>query len=582
MKAIILFFILSNSHAYLIDAKGTDGTDGKDGADSSNQYAPGQDAGPSTTGRNGKLVDITLSTTDETIQISGSHSGIFRPNERETLIIDARGGKGGNGGNGGRGYNGDNGRSGSSSHTPNVPGQNGEDGQNGSHGGQASAGSAGGNGGTVQITVGEDDLYLLGVVATPQVSGGRGGTGGRGGVGGRGGAGGSGGSGHTWQEPYADTCQKMGTRPGRENCSTSISGNGVASRTCSQTTETYYYTESCTKYRTRQSSSGSSGSSGRDGLTMPNAPNGRDGQKGSYVFRVLKRDGTVSEYSGTFDLELISFQIESELGNTFFEPEEIITLNSIQIKNNGPMPSPAGKISLFSDKILGHLPKRISSQIFLPRIEPGQTVILKSAIQFPIPEVLGPDEIVKKAMFGIQAKLGGLSRTLSRFAFQIEKAIRYPVELLSLTGNQTLAPGERQGFDWAVKNHGKKTLSKEDGRVVYISFSAKPLKGLRAEELIMESGGGFETPTRFDRTKSLTLLPERVFTSNSENQINLMFSENTEAFEKASLTASLYLEKLRQKNSFSKVGEASLEIRSGKKYTPQKDSEILLVIGEKL
>jgi hypothetical protein len=151
----------------------------------------------------------------------------------------------------------------------------------------------GGNAGNIFITVAENDLDLL-VACKWNTSGGRGGASGTHGMPGDGGIGGRGGNGCTWTERYGD--------------------------------RTYY----------RQRAPGAPGAQGVQGA-QPSSylMGGRGGKEGSIQIRVLNNDLTEGTYGGTYELEVVSFDVLDENDDGINEPGEYLLVRNIKVKNKG-------------------------------------------------------------------------------------------------------------------------------------------------------------------------------------------------------------------------------------------------------
>ncbi len=136
---------------------------------------------------------------DETIRISGSHSGHLSYDGSLSILAKGRNGRHGKIGADGRdGSPGFNGRSATSI----IPGSNGGPGEDGTDGKPGTHGENAGDGGSIEITVQDDDRALLDAVVETTVSAGTPGHAGRHGRAGKGGRGGYGGSSYTWYESY--------------------------------------------------------------------------------------------------------------------------------------------------------------------------------------------------------------------------------------------------------------------------------------------------------------------------------------------------------------------------------------------
>ena len=259
------------------------------------------------------------------------------------LFIDGHGGSGGNGGRAGNGGPGSQGYRGRNA-TRYSSGTNGGPGGDGGDAGQPSDGKDGGDGANVKLIIDHAETGLL-MLVKGNLVGGDLGFAGEAGRGGRGGAGGPGGSSYHWTE----------TRTSRD------SNGNTTTRTVMR--------------------SNPGGISGRIGsqtvgrlITEPEMPS--PGRTGQLTINVRDSAGNFHIYACPFDLELVTFDIASEYD--VLEPDSIVSVDQIVIRNCGGMPTPANytvRVFLAPDKWL------ISDEVdvVLHRsLKPGETYTFKN------------------------------------------------------------------------------------------------------------------------------------------------------------------------------------------------------------
>jgi hypothetical protein len=245
-----------------------------------------------------------------------------------TLSIAARGGDGGDGGHGGRGADGHPGHDGRDA-TRHSHGTDGGPGGPGGCGGDGGSGGAAGSGAPVVLSVPQEDMDLLMLVCSVDVSPGRPGAGGCGGSGGSGGPGGRGGSSYSWTESVERT--RTVQRDGRSE------------------TETY------TDHVHHWHPGGSSGCNGRDGSSGSRGSSGSPGAPGSYAIQVLQQQQKQQDWGGGGRSVPVSFTAPDRyniivsqfepLGSEdgILEPGEEFTLRALTLVNNGAMPTPSAQ-----------------------------------------------------------------------------------------------------------------------------------------------------------------------------------------------------------------------------------------------
>ncbi|QDT09795.1 hypothetical protein [Planctomycetes bacterium K23_9] len=433
-----------------IEVFGRDGANGRDGR---SYYQPprgpgvnghrGGDATPATRGQNAGAVDIQL-----------AYSGGDRDSGRLILngIVDTAddpprdvstpvaigdsgyvyilgiGGKGGNGGRGGNGQPGSKGYRGRNA-TRFSSGGNGGPGGHGGNAGNPTDGVDGGTGADVTLTVGQWDQGLL-MLVKGNLAGGDIGFAGEQGRGGKGGKGGDGGSSYHWTE-----------------------------------TRTYRDSKGNTRTRTvfRSNPGGHRGRSGSDGAgSIYRAKDGSPGCPGLLQIEVTDLDGRVGRYDSPYDLELNSFDIVGEY--SVLEPDSIVSVDNLTIRNCGGMPTPPNydlRFFLNSDQWILHDDQ--SLQLRQSIAPGGRHTFDTQGLKFRI-----GDHVVdrpRRRPFQLRHWIdphatmeSGINRPFRQFENGELARIRFPVELTAVTCLNSLAPGESTRVIWAITNVGEETF----------------------------------------------------------------------------------------------------------------------------
>lgn len=429
------------------------GAPGRDGRDGASYHTPplgagadgqrGGDASPAVAGQDAGNLSMQLSyrggsRDSGVVAIDGR---LDSPSLRDAVIthdasigtsgcvfIQAPGGKGGDGGRGGDGQPGSRGSSGRDA-TRYSSGGDGGPGGDGGDAGNPSDGADGGSGGNVLLTVGREQLGLL-MLVKGNLGGGDIGFAGQPGQGGRRGDGGPGGSSCHW-------------------------------------TETKSYTDAQGKRQTRivhhSNPGGSRGRDGRAGASSSyRARDGAQGSAGQLRIEVIGGDRTPQYYGSPFELELVSLDIASEYD--LLEPDSLVSLDQIVVRNCGGMPTPDNytmRIRLASDRWI------LSDDVDLVMhraLEPGEThAFLGRGLQFRIGDFV--IETPRRRSFRLHHQVrpqawieSGIHRPFRGFGWDEEIRVEFPVELTPVSCLGSLAPGESTRLIWAVTNRSSETL----------------------------------------------------------------------------------------------------------------------------
>lgn len=433
-----------------IDVRGSDGRNGHDGTNHFNsppspgtRGTRGGDATDAVPGQNAGRVQLNLSYRGdrETLLIRGAavRSGQsphefddIKPIGRDGyLFVQANGGKGGNGGRGGDGGPGSQGSRGRNA-TRFTSGTNGGPGGDGGDAGNPTDGQPGGDGGVVVVDVHEADQGLL-MLVKGNLAGGDLGFAGEPGRGGRGGPGGRGGSSYHWTE-----------------------------------TQSYRDSEGRTQTRTimRSNPGGLNGPSGRDGSpSRYRAGDAWAGNAGSFKIVVVNDAGHASHYDSPFDLELETFDVASEY--SVLEPDSLVSLDNVTIRNGGGMPTPPGymiRIYLEDDDWIDCDGVDL---VLSQSLAPEETYTFADrGLRFRINDYVVDDP--RKRSFRLrhlvspQATMeSGIGRPFRNFENGEEMRVRFPIELVAVTCLNSLAPGESTRVIWGVTNVGEETFDQK-------------------------------------------------------------------------------------------------------------------------
>ncbi len=470
------------------------------------------------------------------------------------LFIQATGGKGGNGGRGGDGGPGAKGSSGMNA-TRYSSGTDGGPGGNGGNAGNPTDGAGGGSGGNVTLTVDHHQQGLL-MLVKGNLAGGDIGFAGERGRGGKGGSGGRGGSSYHWTESRSYTDSK---------------GNR-------QTRTTFH-----------SNPGGRDGRSGRHGA--PSAYRARDGQPGNVgqlrIF-VIGEHGDRVEYPAPYDLELVTFDIAHE--NEVLEPDSLISIDRIMVRNVGAMPTPANytiRVFLESDRWLIH----DGVDLVMHRaIEPGDSHrFVDCGLRVRIGDYVVDEP--RKRPFRLrhtvapQARMeSGIARPFRQFFFGEQIDVRFPVELTPLTSLNSLAPGETTRLIWAVKNVSSETF---DQKYLYraVRSNLRLVSGdMESRHVVFFDGDDapFDLLQADYRRPVSELRPGDTFLI--ETRIGI--SENSDVVPYQGFAVAVDLDLQRPKSSqhhqqYRRVDSRKAFIRVSERYLREPNSRFLLIANQK-
>lgn len=433
-----------------IDVRGLDGRNAHDGQSHFNpppspgtRGMRGGDATEAAPGQHAGAVQLSLSYLGdrETVMIHGSArqggKSLQKLDEPKPIgragyiFVQGSGGKGGNGGRGGDGGPGSQGYRGRNA-TRFTSGTNGGPGGDGGDAGNPTDGKPGGDGGDVVVGVNQSDQGLL-MLVKGNLVGGILGFAGEPGRGGRGGPGGRGGSSYHWTE-----------------------------------TRSYRDSQGRTQTRTimRSNPGGLNGPAGRDGAASRyRARDAWAGNTGKFKIVVFDDDGHETHYDSPFDLELVTFDVASEY--TILEPDSLVSLDNVTVRNCGGMPTPPGymiRIYLEDDDWIDCDGVDL---VLSQSIAPEETYTFDArGLRFRLGDYIVDDP--RKRSFRLrhlanpQATMeSGIGRPFRNFENGEDLHVRFPIELVAITCLNSLAPGESTRMIWGVTNVGEETFDQK-------------------------------------------------------------------------------------------------------------------------
>ncbi|CAH1783233.1 unnamed protein product [Owenia fusiformis] len=344
-----------------------------------------------------------------------------------------KGGTGGTGGAGGRGGSGGHGRNGSDSHTTGGRGGSGGrggDGGPGGRGGQGGPGGPGGRGGdagaggNINIAVYDPALMMLCAIDCRAGNAGAGGDSGNGGPGGQGGAGGSGGSGGSGGR---------GGPSGKRSNGSHISSGSSGSR----------------------GFSGSSGSRGHNGQTGPCGPPGQYGttaEHGSILWTLLDpaTRQPVLNTGRRYEVETLGYQVNSQIDDGIYEPNERIFISNLTLQNYGGMfLPPNGVVHFPSTKTVNFEPITHS----LPRLNQGESCVVPTTFvgrvyDIPSPNQAGPYHGTAE----FKSRVHLLNRPFDKGFYSTTLEVQYPIKIDSIEGPTHLGRGEEGLLQVTLRN----------------------------------------------------------------------------------------------------------------------------------
>ena len=470
------------------------------------------------------------------------------------LFINVAGGKGGNGGRAGDGQPGSAGARGRDA-TRFSNGTDGGDGGAGGDAGSPSDGASGGDAGDVTLQVRQSDLGLL-MLIKGNLSGGDIGFAGEPGIGGKGGPGGPGGRGYHWTTTSTFTDSKGNT----------------------QTRTHHHYNPG-----------GSDGRSGRNGY--PSSYRAKDGQPGSagrLRIVVANQDGSTAEYRAPYDLQLVDFDVAGE--SDVFEPDSLISIDNIVIRNTGGMPTPEN---------------------YLIRIyHPSDDWLFSDGVDLILPRSLAPDETHIFNNQGLRLRLGdqvadsprrrsfrlhqsisprasmesGIGRPFRQFENSQQIKLQFPVELLAITSLNSIAPGESTRVIWGVTNVSEETF---DQKYLYraIQSSIRLIGGdIALEHLAFfdTDDDPFDLQSRAFTKRIQELRPGQ--TQFFETRIGVKPHASVVAYQGFSLGVGLDLQRPKssaESDKYRCVDYRQTLIRVAERYLREQGSRFLLIANEK-
>ncbi|MGB7342922.1 MAG: hypothetical protein WBD20_01805 [Pirellulaceae bacterium] len=559
-----------------IDVLGRDGANGRDGR---SFFQPprgagvngqrGGDATPAVPGQHAGAVDVRLTYShgdreSGKLQINGVVDTADDPprdvsvpvaiGESGYVYIRGIGGKGGDGGHGGNGQPGSEGYRGRNA-TRYSSGGNGGPGGHGGNAGNPTDGAPGGQGADVRLTVGEQDQGLL-MLVKGNLAGGDIGFAGKPGRGGKGGSGGPGGSSYHWTE-----------------------------------TKTYRDSQGNTRTRTvfRSNPGGSRGRNGSDGASsFYRAKDAIPGLPGRLMIEVVGEGGRVDRFDSPYDLELISFDIVGEYD--ILEPDSLVAVENVTIRNSGGMPTPANyDVRFFLDTDEWVL--QDDRHLFLQHaIDSDEYYTFEAqGLLFRI-----GDHVVdhpRRRPFRLRHWIdphatmeSGIHRPFTDFENGELATIQFPVELTAITCLNSLAPGESTRVIWAITNIGTETFDHK-----YLHRAVQTYVRMLGGDVDLQHLQFFDHQNRaYDLLKDDLTIPLRAFgpgeTRVLETRIGVKDHEDVIAYQGFALGVLLNQQRpvsSPEKEQYRCVDYRKAFIRVAERYLREEGSRFLLVANHR-
>lgn len=238
----------------------------------------------------------------------------------------------------------------------------------------------------------------------------------------------------------------------------------------------YSWTESSTyrthdgKTRTRHTrhsnSGGHTGPRGRCGLPSHYyAHDGKQGPAGKLQIHVTHADGSHTYHASPFNLELVTFDVSRE--NHILEPDSLISIDHITVRNSGGMPLPNNypiRIFLEPDDWLECDGDGLQLQ---QALQPGESsTFTRKGIQLRIADYLvnqprnRPFQL-RHPVNPVAWRVGGVGRPFRQFENREEIEIKFPVELTLIRSLTILALGDSTILTWAITNTSEETFDQK-------------------------------------------------------------------------------------------------------------------------
>jgi hypothetical protein len=479
-------------------------------------------------------IDIELEDNhNATLKITGSHNITLPIDEKLSLLAV--------GGNGLDGKIGEDGRNGS----PGIDGcdadryrsgENGSPGEDGEHGKAGTNGGPAGNGGKVDIWVRHENLALLDVISSIDVSAGIPGKAGRHGLGGRGGRGGRGGASYSWSDPYTVN---------RTEHWIDTEGNSH-SRVVSET-----------HYRNHYSSGGCNGRDGFDGgtYTYPLHP-GAKGKTGQIHFHVI-HETTESLHLEPYKLITRAIRFQSAEKSGLWEPGDVIAA-FYEIENAGTtMTSPPELIPLvLENNELLELIQTGSVTGSIPASTTNSNDLNPLLFRIREPHAHTGNEPYRPiAKVTVAAQNTRLNQPFQHSWSNDALSIQYPALLEYQSTHFSIAEDESHQLQATIRNIGLKALGKHAGRELFVKMTAVDTNSTLVSEHISLLG------------------PQEAH----QITYNERFKPGTELGEQQTYHMSLYLQPINRTNTKTLIQRQTITGQLSPRYSPPTNKFILVI-----
>ncbi len=634
LKTIALSFIFISVNSYAenlnIDISGSDGLPPKDGTccvlyprtNSQNQTPKsGEDARPGTPGVFANNLDLKLRDTEDlngaivvygTVYNQGNGRVSSIINEKislsSSIFINAEGGNGARGGKGGQGQDGCDGDDGVDADDEND-GTDGDDGCNSGGGGDASSAQDGGDGGQVRVFIPVNQTHLA-LLVNASVEGGQGGAPGIVGQPGDPGRGGNGGSSHRYIDYYVDepACSSSNGGSDYNGGGSNDLGNGYDSFESDASPYIIDLLKDTTQVaghilnelvgvspayacggRNPVYATNSGGSDGRNGISGPlgrgDTSPGEDGDNGDFEFIVVEANGRETSYRKPFDLQLLSYDLRDSApgGNEdgVFEPNEILTISRLRIKNISQMPSPKMADVVLSVQTANWLIANPVDRVLVPALNGGQETTLRDVFFVKVKNAFTAGNNQAWSVSDTIVPRGSvprIKRTIEGLTLPKTVHMSFPVEITPIQSVAVIGPGETAAIQWRVTNTSNRNFMGLNGAIRRLQTTLLRIGGDAPRNTISNINIGLDEDNlsgSFLRTITELRAQESVIISGS-----IDFSIESEPYTSVDIQSSLGLEILGTTEMTTIMNQSHrITISQTYKYTP--GASVLLLTHSK-
>lgn len=313
---------------------------------------------------------------------------------------------------------------------------------------------------------------------------------------------------------------------------------------------------------------------------------GDDGDDGSFEFIVVEANGRETAYKRPFNLKLLSYRIWDDLpgGNNdgVFEPNEILTISNIRIKNTESMPSPRMADVVISIETKNWLIANPLDRVIVPSIMGNKEITLKDTFKVQVKNVfsVGQDQVWKVTDSIVsKGSIPRIKRTLEGLELPQSFEISFPVEITPIESVSVVGPGETASIQWKITNVSKSNFVGLNGSLRKLQTTLNRVGGNAPQNSIANfkfAGDENDSSSNFLKT-IMELRPHVPIIISGE----IDFSKDAEPYTYVDLQSTLGLE-IFGTNQMSTIMTRShrINISQTYKYTP--GSSVLLLTHSKI